>query len=499
MTSDAESADAGADAGPETVDAGVETPIELVWTTCDTSEFPDGFPLPARGVECTSIDAPVAHADPAGATLTLRVARHKSNAFPSGKAVFQLAGGPGGSAVAQSGIVPRYMPRLRDTFDLVYVDRRGTGGSGYLNCSRGYPGSRQEWEACAAEHTQVDLDHYLTVDAAHDLELVRRRLGYDRIYLRGGSYGTRLGLEYMRLYGERVVAAALDGLAPPNFDHFGELIRNIDASFDRLIADCAASAACLALSPSLEDDLVQRRRMLHDTPRAITVGGTRYREDEWLFIDALVAAVWDSYWRYRVPRAVHEAMNGDNTRWNGLLSELYGTTVADAPGGSLREAPRAPRIHTEWRGQSYVAPGLYLPVVCAEWLGNSDGIQALRALSGQQRWGNDVSGVSSVAMAEACAAWNVAPIDAALRQRVESSVPTLLMSGELDFNTRPAWGEDALLGLSHGTHLVLPFTTHSTMAVPCGGQIITDFLAADGDLSQVDRSCIANLREPTWE
>ena len=164
-------------------------------------------------MECTFVEVASHHEHPAdGHTSRLRVARQKSRAFPTGKAVFQLAGGPGGASVWQAGIIPKYFPKLRDQFDLVYMDQRGSGGSGYLGCSGGYPSGAAEWARCAEEHRTEDLGHFLTVDAADDLDAVREQLGYSKIYLRGGSYGTRLGLEYVRRHEQHLVAAVLDGL-----------------------------------------------------------------------------------------------------------------------------------------------------------------------------------------------------------------------------------------------------------------------------------------------
>jgi len=36
------------------------------------------------------------------------------------------------------------------------------------------------------------------------------------------------------------------------------------------------------------------------------------------------------------------------------------------------------------------------------------------------------------------------------------------------------------------------------MSVPCVGGIITSFLAADGDMTRVDTSCVGALKPPAW-
>ena len=48
-----------------------------------------------------------------------------------------------------------------------------------------------------------------------DVDDIRQALGYERINVWGGSYGTRAALVYMRRHPERVRSAILDGLAPP--------------------------------------------------------------------------------------------------------------------------------------------------------------------------------------------------------------------------------------------------------------------------------------------
>jgi pimeloyl-ACP methyl ester carboxylesterase len=479
-------------------------PPPLVWSACDTSSWPSGYPKPATGVECTTIDIPVDHAKPAGKAMSLRVARHTSKAFPTGKAVFQLAGGPGGTSVGQSGIIPVYIPKLRDSFDLVYVDQRGTGGSGYLSCAAGYPQTKQEWESCAAEHAGKDLQHYLSVDAAHDLEWVRKRLGYGKIYLRAGSYGTRLALEMIRQHESSLAAVVLDGLATPDWDFFSDTVKKMDRGVERLIADCAAAAGCKAIAPDLAGDLIKRRQTLKASPRKILVDGMAYLEDEGSFLLDLKSFVEDSYWRFRVPRAVHEAVAGNNKLWNALMTEVWGATITDGasdPTHWQRARPlrlgATPRPRHDTRGISYVAPGLYMTVICAEDLPNAPGLAALKALGASQTWGASTSG-DIIGIAEGCAGWPLTPVDAALRKPVQSSVKTLLLSGEIDYITPAEAAEHAAKTLPQSTHLVVPQATHSTMLVPCVGGIIAAFLGAEGNMSAVDTSCLKSLPAPTW-
>jgi pimeloyl-ACP methyl ester carboxylesterase len=477
---------------------------QLVWAVCDTSVWPDGYPKPASGVQCAMVPVPLDWSQPDGEKMSLRIARHESKAFPTGKAIFQLAGGPGGGSVFQSGLIPMYFSALRDTFDVVYVDQRGTGGSGYLDCSRGYPGAQAEWEACADEHAGEPLQHYLTLDAARDLDFVRRVLGYDKIYVRGGSYGTRLGLEYMRQFGDNLVAVVLDGLAPPDWDFAASVITATDVSLQWLLDDCAADAACTSVSPQLPQDLATYRASVRAHPRAISVGGQPYSEGESFFLSALGGALAYGDIRYDVPRAIHDAVGGDTDLWNSLLSYLFGVTVRDAAGkvlppDGMRSLPAkrldlARRLaRRDWLGIDYVAPGTYATVSCAEWIPNTT-LAAAEALHGLQTW-DDGAFLDFVA---ACSAWPVSPIPAELRAPVTSTVKTLLLSGGIDITTPAAQGEHVLATLPNATHLVVPNTTHSTMGVPCVSGIITAYFRADGDMAQVDTACLTEIGHPSW-
>lgn len=467
-------------------DLGPEPAIPLIWSECSKENWPRGYPTPGKGVECTEFAVPFDHAQPDDQTFPLRVAREKSTSYPTGKALFFIAGGPGGSAIELSGIIPMYLDSLQQEFDFVYVEQRGTGDSDFLGCSND-PYGEDEWTTCAAQYDGKDLNHYLTLDAAHDLEAARKRLEYDKIYMRGGSYGSRVALEYMRQYENRVAAAILDGVFPATVDFFAHNIVIFDHALERLVDDCRAEQDCTDVSPTLHDDLVARRIDLRENPRPILVGGTEYVEDEAFFLTILRYALYNNVTRYRIPRAVHQAINGDNTFWNGLMSDILGYNVSDG-------------AFEPWSlGEQPIALGVSAAVFCAEYLPNSGGVAYLENLFQQQFWYDpDLFKQKFIEIARACPAWSVEPLSASLRTPVTSTVNTLLLSGELDINTLPEWGVLATESLPNGTHLIVPHATHSTISVPCVRSIMQAFLESDGDMSNVDTSCLQNIEEPAW-
>ena len=178
---DASTADTGLADSVSLPDAGSTDAQPLTRGRCETADWPDGYPPAPADLKCSTVAAPWDHAAPGGKTISLRIARQVAKSG-TGKALFYFAGGPGGTAVGSSGAIPSLLPGIEQQFDLVYVDQRGTGGSGRMECKAGYPQTAQEWIACGKDHAGTDLSHHLTTDAAHDVDWVRRRLGYDKIH-----------------------------------------------------------------------------------------------------------------------------------------------------------------------------------------------------------------------------------------------------------------------------------------------------------------------------
>ena len=136
-----------------------------------------------------------------------------------------------------------------------------------------------------------------------------------------------------------------------------------------------------------------------------------------------------------------------------------------------------------------------MTVICAEDLPGSGTVDALRTLDASQLWGGDPNIVD---IAQACAAWKVPALDASLRTPVVSQAKVLLLNGDLDLNTFPEWGARAAATLPNAKNVVVPYATHSTMSIPCVGQIITDFIVKGGDAANVDLSCVDHLAPPVW-
>lgn len=153
--------------------------------------------------------------------------------------VFFLPGGPGSSFLQSE---PPDFDRTGGPFlanellgrcDLVFVDQRGYSKRGLLLDDREFiaqplePNSAlnfrvKEFERFTKEDVnrykkrEVDLSGYSILGCIDDVNDLRECLGYDKIILRGQSFGSQWSLGIMRKYPEIVERALLTGVEPLN-------------------------------------------------------------------------------------------------------------------------------------------------------------------------------------------------------------------------------------------------------------------------------------------
>ncbi|MFH1436376.1 MAG: alpha/beta hydrolase [Pseudomonadota bacterium] len=67
-----------------------------------------------------------------------------------------------------------------------------------------------------------------------------------------------------------------------------------------------------------------------------------------------------------------------------------------------------------------------------------------------------------------------------------------------DLNTLAEWGDRAAETLPNSTHVVIPHATHSTVSIPCAASILSQFFTFDGDMDEVETSCLDAIAHPGW-
>lgn len=236
------------------------------------------------GLECATLTVPVDHRRPDGPTTALAVARRPARDVDGRLGVLLVnPGGPSASGIAfiDDGVP---LEGLDERFDVVAWDPRGVGASGDLGCSGGItafrtldpsPDDRAERAALddaaatiatdcsgpAAPHRDLAA-HLDTTTVAGDLDVLRRALGQEQVSFLGYSYGTLIGLEYLRAHPGRVRAMALDGVVDPA-GTLADLLTEQAVAVERLVADgltaCGAAGDCVLDDPlAAYDDLAAR-------------------------------------------------------------------------------------------------------------------------------------------------------------------------------------------------------------------------------------------------
>ncbi|MBN37162.1 MAG: hypothetical protein CMI29_01730 [Opitutae bacterium] len=174
--------------------------------------------------------------------------------------IFFLPGGPGSSfldsvppRLHRSG-GPLLAEELLGRCDLVFVDQRGYSKRGSMLDDRAFEQGVVRPDATLEDRvvefkrfsrevverygkTDVDLRGYSVLECVEDVNELRQLLGYEKIILRGQSFGSQWSFGLMRKYPETVERALLTGIEPLNngYDmpsHVFNAIRRIWKSID---------------------------------------------------------------------------------------------------------------------------------------------------------------------------------------------------------------------------------------------------------------------------
>src|SRR5581483_1150954 len=188
------------------------------------------------GYQCSKLAVPVDYRSPSGATVDIAVARRPARdpEHRTGSLVINY-GGPGDPGTQSLELAGTAIPAaVRDRFDLVSFDPRGTGRSKPIDCiddatadrlfaedptpdtpadlARFYAGTNSSVDLVKAcvDRFGTWLAEVGTRNVARDMERLRIALGDDELTYLGYSYGTVLGAVYAQIYPHRVRAMVLD-------------------------------------------------------------------------------------------------------------------------------------------------------------------------------------------------------------------------------------------------------------------------------------------------
>jgi pimeloyl-ACP methyl ester carboxylesterase len=439
---------------------GSSEPANATWPApsprARTRVVPSRSPLEWRkcdGGECARLGVPLDDAAPEGKQIELALlrvpARDREHRIG---ALLANPGGPGASGVEFARALRNDVPAtLRDRFDIVGWDPRGTGDSTHVDCGTDLDylfelttapaddEQRRVLEAAgkrlADECRQLSGDllaHISSLSTVRDMDRIRAALNEDKLTFLGFSYGTYLGALYAQTFPDRVRAFVLDGAIDPALTAEQSLVQQaqgFELALHDFLADCSAHTSCAFHSRgdavSAFDALDARLtgtplrvhgRVLSPAELDLGISAALYRRDDWgALADALAAA-----------------SKGDGS---GLL-ELFDSYVSRAPDGSYSN---------EWPA--------FVAISCLDGpvLGDAAAYEHLAPLAAAPA---PHFGASNVGLGIPCAFWPVAPVGPVGAVHAPGAPPILVIGTTGDPATPIAWSQALAAELGSGHLLV---------------------------------------------
>ncbi|PJF39351.1 MAG: transporter, partial [Phototrophicales bacterium] len=453
-------------------------------------EVPEGA-VEGRDIICGYVNVPEFYDRQSTNTLRLAVAILPSiSSEPAPDPLFMAQGGPGGSTLTYF-VSAMTATELGQAFlaerDIVLIEQRGTRYAEpnlfcpeldalvYQNLMTNLDHAtedEQTIEALAQCRTRllkngVDLSAYDSIQNAHDMNVVRQALGYERINFYGVSYGTMLVQHYMRAYPNTLRTVILDAVVPLDHNFLLYYPANAQRAFDLLFDTCEADLVCPYMYPDLEAKFYELVTQLNDHPTIVELYDRTTDDyyDAYFSGDDLMSLIFNLMYVTEfipyLPRIIWETYQGDY----GLVAYLQSFYTFNFT----------------------LSRGMYYAVLCAE---DADFTLDEVVLEGVRP--EVAANFRLDRFAPICELWDVERLDDTVDMPVESDIPTLILSGEFDPITPPINGKIVAQTLTRAYVYTLPAVGHGAIDHPCGLQLVTAFLS-DPSVPP-DPSCIYDIR-----
>ncbi|MEM0953074.1 MAG: alpha/beta fold hydrolase [Pseudomonadota bacterium] len=390
-------------------------------------------------------------------TIAVPYLRIKSTAAEPGTPIFWLAGGPGSShmqrivgpdvmsrrASSDWSVIRRYIEDFTSVADMVVIDQRGTGFSyPYVNCpvsAEVDPPLQEISEAAMApaiadfaqrckaalEAGGIDVRGYHVLELADDVDALRASLGYDKISVFGGSFGSQWTFSLLRRHPEIIERVMLWG------------IENVVDTYDKPSGTLQSLREILAEAPPLGDTGMDNADAylqaigeliaeLDANPEKITVDGRT------------VLATGD------VIRQNWRRGSGSRAR----MSEWYNQLAAALDGGRDAVAALA-KMASGNLGYSQQGPtGMYFSIDCG----------LMPPMSRVRAYRNDPAvallGNINLTYDSVCPVWNSPQPGDDFMAPISSDIPALFVHGTWDTST-PLGNAEAVLSEFNNAHLIV--------------------------------------------
>jgi len=386
-----------------------------------------------------------------------------------------LAGGPGQAAAELAAGLYQVFNEVRKTRDLILVDQRGTGNSHPLQCDDELSQnvysltpedfSLQNINDCITSFSG-DLSQYTSENAIRDFDTVRSALGHEKINIYGGSYGTRAGLVYMRMFPDSLRSVILDSVAPIEIP-IGLFGQSSARSFNLLLENCQKELGCQNAYPDLEQEFKELVARLEQKSAEINIAHprlgtqTKFVISKAKLLGTLRMQLYSVATRSLVPLVIHQAYLKNYMPLAGLVAQSEG-------------------------GQG-IYLGLFFNITC-----NED-FPRISATDFEQDARNNFGGDDShFGFKMVCPSWPQYRPSDAFYQTVTADIPTLILSGNLDPVTPPSYGEYSAKSLPNNHHIIIENAAHTVAMNTCASDIMNEFLTSLRP-KELDESCLDDV------
>lgn len=465
-------------------------------------ESPCPFQIPGGHIEgetilCGYVVVPEDHAKPGGSTIRLATAIFKSHNQPGQPdPLIFLSGGPGEKTVAYVAPLAEHLSGFNQDRDLVFFDQRGVGLSEpALECPEFVDALFDILEEPVAEKAQriifestlackdrlvaegTNLAAYTTAQNAADVEDIRVAMGYERVNLFGGSYGSLLAQVVMREHPDHIRSVIIDSTVPVGKSLLIDIPTTAVKAALHLMESCAADQACNTAYPDLENVLYDTVEQLNEQPIPVTLANPLDGQNHEALLSGemvfgnLVFFLYQTPIIPTLPQAIYNVANGDYD----LMIQLSSRKLA---------------------AYDALSRGMNLSVLCTEDLvGRTPEdyleirLQMPPALAGRA----DPEDFIEYGFFGICEHWPVEPADPAIKEPVTSEISTLVLGGEFDPVTPPEYGRLVAETLRNSYFYEFPSIGHSVaVADECAREITAAFL--DAPMTEPDASCRERLK-----
>ena len=413
--------------------------------------------------QCAELTVPLDYEHPRNGK-TMKIALSRVRATDSKRRIGSLLmnpGGPGAPGAEFVQDVAGSLPdQLRERFDIVGFDPRGTGKSEPVKCKNDLDGvfgldyspetpeeraqlgtEMQQLAQSCEQRSGSELPYVSSQSTARDMDRIRQAVGDKKLTYIGYSYGTYIGTLYAKMFPSKVRAFVLDGAVDPNLSgvQLGiDQAVGFEGALDTFLAQCSANRRCAFYNAGDPAGAFDRLAAQVDAqPLAAdgrTLGGGEF--------DLGVAqSLYTGKFGYRVlEQALAAAQRGDGAKMLELSDQYTG------------------RRHDGTYDSSQPA---FWAIGCLDGpaVGGPDAFQAAEAefCAAAPR-----VGVTLLNLGLVCAYWGVPPVNSAAPIQVDGTPPILVVGTTGDPATPLKWAEGLSKEISSAVLVVAEGSQHTS-------------------------------------